>query len=88
MTHDYKRNGTPTRFAALNVLDGQFIGQCQPCHTHVAWPKFLRRIDREAPKGKTLHLIADNRATHKYPNAGQASNRAFRCTSPPPRRRG
>ncbi len=67
MTHDYKRNGTTTLFAALSVLDGQVIGQCQPHHTHTEWLKFLRQIDRETPKDKTLHLIADNYATHKHP---------------------
>ena len=67
MTHDYKRHGTTTLFAALNVLDGQVIGQCQQRHTHVEWLKFLRQIDRETPKGKMLHLIADNYATHKHP---------------------
>lgn len=67
MTHDYKRNGTTTLFAALNVLDGRVIGQCQQHHTHVEWLKFLRQIDRETPKGTTLHLIADNYATHKHP---------------------
>ena len=66
MTHDYKRNGTTTLFAALNVLDGQVIGQCQQRHTHAEWLKFLRQIDRETPKDKTLHLIADNYATHKH----------------------
>ena len=53
MTHDYKRHGTTTLFAALNVLDGTVIGQCQQKHTHVEWLKFLRQIDRETPKGKT-----------------------------------
>ena len=67
MTHDYKRHGTTTLFAALNVLDGQVIGQCQQRHTHAEWLKFLRKIDRETPKEKTLHLIADNYATHKHP---------------------
>ncbi|MBH2010254.1 MAG: IS630 family transposase [Xanthomonadaceae bacterium] len=67
MTHDYKRNGTTTLFAALNVLDGQVIAQCQPRHRHTEWLKFLRTIDRETPKGKTLHLICDNYATHKHP---------------------
>lgn len=67
MTHDYKRHGTTTLFAALNVLDGQIIGQCQQRHTHVEWLTFLRKIDRETPKDKTLHLIADNYATHKHP---------------------
>ena len=68
MTHDYKRNGTTTLFAALNVLDGQVIAQCQRRHRHTEWLKFLRQIDRETPKDKTLHLIADNYATHKHPN--------------------
>ena len=67
MTHDYKRHGTTTLFAALNVLDGKVIGQCQKRHTHAEWLKFLRKIDRETPKCKTLHLIADNYATHKHP---------------------
>ncbi len=67
MMHDYKRNGTTTLFAALNVLNGQVIGQCQQRHTHAEWLKFLRKIDRETPKDKTLHLIADNYATHKHP---------------------
>lgn len=67
LTHDYKRHGTTTLFAALNVLDGQVIAQCQAAHRHVEWLKFLRQIDRETPKDKTLHLIADNYATHKHP---------------------
>lgn len=67
MTHDYKRHGTTTLFAALNVLNGQVIGQCQQRHTHVEWLKFLKKIDRITPKDKTLHLIADNYATHKHP---------------------
>jgi transposase len=68
MTHDYKRNGTTTLFAALNVLDGEVIGECRQRHTHVEWLKFLRRIDRETPKEKMLHLVADNYATHKHPS--------------------
>lgn len=67
MTHDYKRNGTTTLFAALNVLDGQVIGQCQQRHTHAEWLKFLKKIDRSTPKDKAVHLIADNYATHKHP---------------------
>lgn len=66
MTHDYKRNGTTTLFAALNVLDGTVISRCQKRHRHIEWLKFLRQIDRETPKGKTLHLICDNYATHKH----------------------
>jgi len=73
MTHDYKRNGMTTLFAALNVLDGQLIAQCQQRHRHTEWLKFLRKIDRETPKDKTLHLIADNYATHKHPAARPAS---------------
>jgi len=71
LTHDYKRNGTTTLFAALNVLDGQVIGTCQQRHTHGEWLKFLRKIERETPKDKTLHLIADNYATHKHPAVEQ-----------------
>ncbi len=67
MTHDYKRHGTTTLFAALNVLDGRLIAQCQQRHHHTEWLKFLRQIERETPKDKTLHLIADNYATHKHP---------------------
>ena len=67
MTHDYKRNGTTTLFAALNVLDGQVISQCQQRHRHTEWLRFLKQINRETPKGKTLHLICDNYATHKHP---------------------
>lgn len=68
MTHDYKRNGTTTLFAALNVLDGQVIAQCQQRHRHSEWLRFLRKIDHETPRDKTLHLICDNYATHKHPN--------------------
>ena len=67
MTHDYKRHGTTTLFAALNVLNGQVIGQCQQRHRHEEWLVFLRQIDRETPKDKSLHLICDNYATHKHP---------------------
>jgi hypothetical protein len=67
MTHDYKRHGTTTQFAALNVLGGKVIGQCHQRHTHAKWLKLLRKIDRETPKGKTLHLIADNYASHMHP---------------------
>jgi transposase len=67
MTHDYKRNGTTTLFTALNTLDGTVIGTCMPQHRHQEWLKFLRLIDRETPKDKEIHLIADNYATHKHP---------------------
>ena len=66
MTHDYKRNGTTTLFAALNVLTGDVIGQCMPRHRHDEFLAFLKKIDRQAPAGLDLHLIVDNYATHKH----------------------
>jgi len=68
MTHDYKRNGTTTLFAALNTLDGKVIGQCLPRHRHQEFLKFLRTIDRQTEKGLDLHLIVDNYGTHTHPN--------------------
>jgi len=68
MTHDYKRNGTTTLFAALNVMDGKVIGQCQARHRHQEWLKFLRRLDGEFPQEVTLHLVMDNYGTHKEPS--------------------
>ena len=67
-THDYKRHGTTTLFAALNVLEGTVIGECYQRHRHQEFLKFLRRLNREFPKSKTLHLIVDNYGTHKHPN--------------------
>ena len=67
MTHDYKRHGTTTLFAALNTLDGSIISRCEQRHRHTEWLDFLRQIDRETPKDKSLHLICDNYATHKHP---------------------
>ena len=67
MTHDYKRNGTATLFAALNTLDGTVISMCDDRHRHQEWLKFLRVIDDLTPADKQLHLIADNYATHKHP---------------------
>ena len=66
MTHDYKRHGTTTLFAALNVLTGAVVGVCQPSHTHAEWLKFLKRIHRETPKNKQVHVICDNYSTHKH----------------------
>jgi transposase len=68
MTHDYKRHGTTTLFAALNTLDGTVIGQCLPRHRHQEFLKFLRTLDREFPRKLELHLIVDNYQTHKHPN--------------------
>jgi len=67
MTHDYKRNGTTTLFAALNILDGTVIGRCMPKHTHKEFIKFLNAVERAVPAGKLIHAIADNYATHKHP---------------------
>lgn len=67
MTHDYKRNGTTTLFAALNVLDGTVIGDCMSRHRHQEFLKFLRHLDREFPADQNLHLILDNYGTHKHP---------------------
>ncbi len=66
MTHDFKRQGTTTLFAAFHVLDGQVIGECLPRHRHQEFLKFLRQIDRETPPALELHLIVDNYSTHKH----------------------
>jgi transposase len=67
MTHDYKRNGTTTLFAALNVLEGTVLGRCMQKHTHQEFIRFLNAIERAVPAGKVIHAIADNYATHKHP---------------------
>jgi transposase len=67
MTHDYKRNGTTTLFAAMNTLDGTVISRCEQRHRHIEWLTFLRQINRETAQDKSLHLICDNYATHKHP---------------------
>lgn len=67
MTHDYKRNGTTTLFAAMEMAQGKLIGACMPRHRHQEWIKFLEQIDRETPPELALHLIADNYCTHKHP---------------------
>lgn len=67
MTHDYKRNGTTTLFAALNVAEGKLIGTCMDRHRHQEWIQFLKQIDRETPADLDLHLIVDNYSTHKHP---------------------
>jgi transposase len=66
MTHDYKRHGTTTLFAALSMLDGSVIGQCLPRHRHQEFLKFLRTLDREFPPKLDLHLILDNYGTHTH----------------------
>lgn len=66
MTHDYKRHGTTTLFAALNLADGTVIARCEARHRHQEWLRFLKTIDRETPRQLDLHLIVDNYATHKH----------------------
>src|SRR6266542_2295871 len=66
MTHDYKRNGTTTLFAALSMLEGKVIGDCMPRHRHQEFIRFLNKIDAETPSHLDLHLIVDNYATHKH----------------------
>jgi transposase len=67
MTHDYKRNGTTTLFAALNMLDGKVIGACMSRHRHREFLRFLKQIDKQTAADLDLHLIVDNYATHKTP---------------------
>jgi transposase len=67
MTHDYKRNGTTTLFAALNTLEGTVIGTCYPRHRNIEFRKFLRQIDQSIPSDLDIHMILDNYGTHKHP---------------------
>jgi hypothetical protein len=68
-THDFKRNGTTTLFAALNVLEGSIIGRCMQRHRHQAFIRFLNAIEAEVPSSKQVHVVLDNYATHKHPKA-------------------
>ena len=79
MTHDYKRHGTTTLFAALDVLDGRVIGQCMQKHRHQEFIRFLNSINRAVAPNLDVHLIADNYATHKHPKvkAWLARHRRF-----------
>lgn len=67
MTHDYKRNGTTTLFAAFNVLDGTVLGRCSARHRHQEFIRFLKAVEKDVPAGKVIHAILDNYATHKHP---------------------
>lgn len=67
MTHDYKRHGTTSLFAALNVLDGSVIGTCMKKHRHQEWLRFLNLVKRSVPADRDVHIICDNYATHKHP---------------------
>src|SRR2546427_4123555 len=68
MTHDYKRHGVTTLFAALDVLEGKVIGQCMKRHRHQEFIRFLNLIEARVSKKKTIHVIVDNYATHKHPD--------------------
>ena len=80
MTHDYKRNGTTTLFAALNVLDGTVIGQNMQRHRHQEFICFLNKVEREVPAGKIIHVILDNYAAHKHEKVRQWLGRHPRWT--------
>ena len=80
MTHDYKRNGTTTLFAALSVLDGRVIGRNMQRHRHQEFIRFLNVIERDVPAGKTIHAILDNYATHKHPKVKEWLGRHPRWT--------
>ena len=67
MTHDYKRHGTTTLFAALDVLEGKVIGRCMQRHRHQEFIRFLNAIEAQVPAGKIVHVILDNYAAHKHP---------------------
>ena len=67
LTHDYKRHGTTTLFAALNTLDGSVIGRCMQRHRHQEFIRFLNQVEREVASDKAVHVILDNYATHKHP---------------------
>lgn len=79
MTHDYKRNGTTSLFAALNVLDGSIIGTCMKKHRHQEWIRFLNLLKRSVSAGRDVHVICDNYATHKHAKVKQwlARNKRF-----------
>jgi transposase len=67
MTHDYKRHGTTTLFAALNVLDGTVIGRCMQRHRHAEFIRFLNAVERDVPADKAIEAVVDNYATHRHP---------------------
>jgi hypothetical protein len=78
MTHDYKRHGTTTLFAALSVLDGTVIGRCMQRHRHLEFIRFLNAVEREVPAGKVIHTVLDNYATHKHPKVPNLVDRIKR----------
>ena len=80
MTHDYKRNGTSTLFAALNVFTGEVIGECKQRHRHQEFISFLKTVEKQAPKDMDLHVIVDNYSTHKHQKVKNWLNRNKRVT--------
>jgi transposase len=80
MTHDYKRHGTTTLFAALNVLDGSVIGRCMQRHRHAEFIRFLNAVEAEVPAGKLIKAVVDNYATHKHPKVKAWPARHLRWT--------
>src|SRR6476660_3252102 len=90
MTHDYKRHGTTTLFAALDVLEGKVIGRCMQRHRHQEFIRFLNAIEAQVPAKKIVHVILDNYAAHKHPKVRQwlHRHRASPSTSRRPRARG
>src|SRR5271168_4899604 len=80
MTHDYKRNGTTTLFAAFNVLEGSVIGRCMQRHTHQEFIRFLNAIENQVPANKQVHVVLDNYATHKHPKVIEWLGRHDRFT--------
>src|SRR5262249_28278068 len=85
MTHDYKRNGTTTLFAALDVLEGKVIGRCMQRHRHQEFIRFLNAVEREVPADKAVHVVLDNYATHKPHKGtpGLTRHRRFSFHFPP-----
>ena len=81
-THDYKRHGTTTLFAALSTFDGKVIGICLPRHRHQEFLRFLRQIDAETPAELDLHLIVDNYATHKTSQGESVADTSSPFSSP------
>ena len=85
ITHDYKRHGVTTLFAAFNVLEGKVIGQCMKRHRHQEFIRFLNVIEARVPKKKTVHVIVDNYATHKHPTSRSGSINIDDLSSTSPR---
>jgi hypothetical protein len=83
MTHDYKRHGTTTLFAALSMLDGSVIGRCMQRHRHLEFIRFLNAVERQVAAGKPIHVVLDNYATHKHPKSLPSRKRGAGLARPP-----